>query len=175
MLHVYHWNEMERLYWLNRYVWCWVNLVQDNISCQNPSCLFFQSTVYFCIESCYHIWSGALTINLEIFNTIERKVCNDIGPDMSSWYQSFSHCSIMTSLCPVYKYFLEFKCSIRFEIHHFTVDVTVSSILFLSFLGHLTFRTLSISCFSATWSHQNVQSSFDFLVLLLPFLLTKVF
>lgn len=101
-------------------------------------------------------------IFLKILNKIQSRVCNVINTGLASQFHSFSHHINIPSLYLFYKKFHgsfsnvlssfvpwphEFKCSTRLATRspHFAVEwlvITVSSILIISFLSHLTYGTL---------------------------------
>ena len=65
----------------------------------------YKATIRPCIEYCCHLWAGAPATLLSLLDRIQKRICNLIGPDISSKLQSLSHRRNVASLSLFYKYF----------------------------------------------------------------------
>ena len=70
----------------------------------------YKATIRPCIEYCCHLWAGAPATLLNLLDKIQKRICNLIGPDLSSELQSLSHRRNVASLSLFYKY-LNGHCS----------------------------------------------------------------
>ena len=65
----------------------------------------YKATIRPCIEYCCHLWAGAPASLLNLLDRIQKRVCNLIGPNLSSLLQPLSHRRNVASLSLFYKYF----------------------------------------------------------------------
>ena len=65
----------------------------------------YKSTIRPCIEYCCHLWAGAPATCLSLLDRIQQRICNVIGPNLSSKLDSLSHRRNVASLSLFYKYF----------------------------------------------------------------------
>ena len=65
----------------------------------------YKSTIRPCIEYCCHLWAGAPASCLSLLDRIQQRICNVVGPNLSSKLDSLSHRRNVASLSLFYKYF----------------------------------------------------------------------
>ena len=137
----------------------------------------YKATIRPCIEYCCHIWAGASADCLSLLDRIQRRITNIVGPDLSSNFQSLSHCRNVASLFLFYKYFHgscsdelkslthTLKCFNRVtrysaNAHPFTVQLPSCNRQFYStsFFPHTSdlWNSLPSSCFPPSFDLQNL-------------------
>ena len=70
----------------------------------------YKSTICPCMENCYHVWTGALSCYLELFDKLQNGICRTVGPSLAASLEPLAHRWNVTSLSLFYRYYLG-RCS----------------------------------------------------------------
>ena len=51
----------------------------------------YKSTICPCMENCYHVWTGALSCYLELFDKLQNGICRTVGPSLAASLEPLAH------------------------------------------------------------------------------------
>ena len=57
----------------------------------------YQSTIRLSMEYCCHVWAGAPSYYLEVFNKLQKQVCRTVGHSFAASLEPLAHCRNVTS------------------------------------------------------------------------------
>ena len=52
----------------------------------------YKSTIWSCMEYCYHVWTGASGCCLEMLDKLYKQVCRAVGPSLAGSLEHLTHC-----------------------------------------------------------------------------------
>ena len=57
----------------------------------------YQSTIRPSMEYCCHVWAGAPSYYLEVFDKLQKQVCRTVGHSFAASLEPLAHCRNVTS------------------------------------------------------------------------------
>ena len=63
----------------------------------------YKSTIRSCMEYCYHVWTGASSCYLELFDELQKRICGVVDPSLAASLQPLDHCRNVASLSFFYR------------------------------------------------------------------------
>ena len=57
----------------------------------------YKFTIRSCMEYCYHVWTGASSCYLELFDKLQKRICRVVGPSLAASLQPLDHCRNVAS------------------------------------------------------------------------------
>ena len=60
-------------------------------------CLY-KSTIRPCMDYCCHVWAGALSSYLELFDTLQKWICMTVGPSLAASFELLAHLENVANL-----------------------------------------------------------------------------
>ena len=70
----------------------------------------YKSTICPCMEYCCHIWAGATSCYLELFDKLQKRICRIVGPSLAASLEPLAHRRNVASLSLFYRYYFD-RCS----------------------------------------------------------------
>ena len=70
----------------------------------------YKSTIHPCMEYCCHVWAGAPSCYLELFDQLQKGIFRTFGPSLAASLESLAHCRNVATLSLFYRYYLG-RCS----------------------------------------------------------------
>ena len=70
----------------------------------------YKSTIHPCMEYCCHVWAGAPSCYLELFDQLQKGIFRTVGPSLAASLESLAHCRNVATLSLFYRYYLG-RCS----------------------------------------------------------------
>ena len=70
----------------------------------------YKSTIWPCIEYCYHVWTGAPSCYLELLEKLQKWICRTVGSSPAASLEPLAHCRNVASLSLFYRYYFG-RCS----------------------------------------------------------------
>ena len=70
----------------------------------------YKSTIRPCMEYCCHIWAGAPSCYLELFDKLQKQICRTVGPSLAASPKPLIHSPNVASLSFFYRYYFG-RCS----------------------------------------------------------------
>ena len=67
----------------------------------------YKSTIRSCMEYCYHVWTGASSCYLELFDELQKRICGVVDPSLAASLQPLDHCRNVASLSFFYRQFVD--------------------------------------------------------------------
>ena len=68
------------------------------------------STILPRMEYCYHVWAGAPSCSLELFDKLQKEICRNVGPSLAASLKPLAHHQNAASLGLFYRYYAG-RCS----------------------------------------------------------------
>ena len=65
----------------------------------------YKSTIRPCMESCCHVWAGALSCYLELLDKLQKRICRTVGPSLAASLEPLAHRRNVASLSLFYRYY----------------------------------------------------------------------
>ena len=65
----------------------------------------YKSTIRLCMEYCCHVWTGAPSCYLELFDKLQQRICGTIGPLLANSLETLAHCRNVASWSLFYSYY----------------------------------------------------------------------
>ena len=62
------------------------------------------------MEYCYHVWAGAPSCSLELFDKLQKEICRNVGPSLAASLKPLAHHQNAASLGLFYRYYAG-RCS----------------------------------------------------------------
>ena len=66
-------------------------------------CLY-KSTIQPCMEYCCHVWSGAPSCYLELWDKLQKRICGTIGPSLAVSLEPLAHRRNVASVSLFHRY-----------------------------------------------------------------------
>ena len=70
----------------------------------------YKSTIWPFMESCCHVWAGALGCYLELLDKLQKRICRTVGPSLAASLEPLAHRRNVASLSLFYRYYFG-RCS----------------------------------------------------------------
>ena len=70
----------------------------------------YKSTIRPCMEYCRHVWAGALSYYLELFDKLQKRICRTVGRSSAASLETLAHCRNVVILSLFHKYYFG-RCS----------------------------------------------------------------
>ena len=70
----------------------------------------YKSTIHPCMEYCCHVWAGAPSFYLDLFDKLQKRICRIVGPPLAASLEPLPHRRNVTSLSLFYRYYFG-RCS----------------------------------------------------------------
>ena len=70
----------------------------------------YKSTVWSCIEYCFHVWAGAPSCYLELLDKLQKWICKTVVPSLATSLEPLAHCRNIASLSLFYRHYFV-RCS----------------------------------------------------------------
>ena len=51
----------------------------------------YKSTIRPCMEHCCHVWAGALSCYLELFDKLQKRIYRAVGPSLAASFEPLAH------------------------------------------------------------------------------------
>ena len=51
----------------------------------------YKSTIHPCMEYCCHVWSGAPSCYLELFEKLQKRICRIVAPSLAASLEPLAH------------------------------------------------------------------------------------
>ena len=58
----------------------------------------FKSIIRPCVEYCCHVWAGAPSSYLELFDNLQKRICRTVGFSLAASLDVLAHCQNAASL-----------------------------------------------------------------------------
>ena len=58
----------------------------------------YKSTTRPCMKYCCHVWAGAFSCFLELFDKLQKRICRIVGPSLPASLEPLAHCRNAASL-----------------------------------------------------------------------------
>ena len=52
----------------------------------------YKSTIWPCMEYCYHVWAGAPSCYLELLGKVQKRIYRTVGPSLAASLEPLAHC-----------------------------------------------------------------------------------
>ena len=65
----------------------------------------YKPTICPCREHCCHVWAGAPSCYLDLFDKLQKRICRIIGPSLVASLESLAHRRNVASLSLFYRYY----------------------------------------------------------------------
>ena len=65
----------------------------------------YKSTMWPCMEYCYHVWAGAHSCYLELLYKLQKWICRNIGPSLAASLEPLGHRRNVACLSLFYRYY----------------------------------------------------------------------
>ena len=101
----------------------------------------YKSTIWPCIEHCCHVWAGATSSYLELFDKLQKQISRTVSPSLTASLQPLPHRQNVASLSLFYKY-----CFGRFSSE--LAQLVPLPYYFLPYSPFLDVRSMSMSIVS---------------------------
>ena len=144
----------------------------------------FKSTIWPCMQYCCHIWAGAPSCYLELFdkllnNKLLKQICRTVGLSLAASFETLAHHQNVASLSHFYRYYFGRSSSelaqlnplpyshgkatgYSDEMHHFSVTIPrcYEDVYVNSFFPHTASlcNSLPIECFPLTYDLSGFKS-----------------
>ena len=59
--------------------------------CPEAALYLYKSTIWPCLEYCYHVWGGAPSCYLELLDKLQKQICRTVGPSLAASLESLAH------------------------------------------------------------------------------------
>ena len=76
--------------------------------CPEAALYLYKSTIWPCLEYCYHVWGGAPSCYLELLDKLQ--ICRTVGPSLAASLDSLAHSWNVASKSLFYRYYFR-RCS----------------------------------------------------------------
>ena len=51
----------------------------------------YKSTIYPCMEYCFHVWAGAPNCYLGLLDKLQKRICRTVGPSLAASVASLAN------------------------------------------------------------------------------------
>ena len=139
----------------------------------------YKSTIPPCMEYCCHIWAGAPSCYLELFDKLQKQICRTVGPSLAASLKPLIHSRNVASLSFFYRYYFG-RCSsdpaqlvpLPYSrgrstrlLHDFSVTITrcCKDVYINSFFPRTAriWNSLPTECFSLTYDRSGFKSTMN--------------
>ena len=80
-------------------------LISSMKFCSTKVALYLsKSTMRPCMEYCCHVWAGAPSWYLELWDKPQKRICRTVGPSFAASLEALAHCRNVASLSIFYRY-----------------------------------------------------------------------
>ena len=52
----------------------------------------YKCTIRLCMENSCHVWAGAPSCYLELFDKLQKQICGTVGPSLAASLEPMAHC-----------------------------------------------------------------------------------
>ena len=66
----------------------------------------YKSTIWPCMEYCFHVWAGAPSCYLELLDKVQKRICRTASPSLAASLEPLAHRRNVASLSLFYRYYL---------------------------------------------------------------------
>ena len=70
----------------------------------------YKSTIQPCMNYCYHVWAGAPSCFLELFDKLQKWICRTVGTSLAASLELLAHCQNVSNISLFNRYYLG-RCS----------------------------------------------------------------
>ena len=63
----------------------------------------YKSTIRPCMEYCFHVWAGASSCYLELFDKLQKRIYRAVRPSLPASLESLAHCGNVARLSLFYR------------------------------------------------------------------------
>ena len=132
----------------------------------------YKSTIRPCVKYCCHVWAGAPSCYLDLFDRLQKQICRIVGPSLAASLEPLAHRQNVASLNLFYRYYFG-RCSSELAqlvhlpfsrgrstcysetLHHFSVNISrcYKDVYVNNFFPHTAklWNSLPIECFPLTY------------------------
>ena len=70
---------------------------------QEVALCLYKSTIRPCMEYCFHVWAGASSCYLELFDKLQKRIYRAVGHSLAASLESLAHCGNVARLSLLYR------------------------------------------------------------------------
>ena len=65
----------------------------------------YKSTIQPCMEYCCHVWAGAPSCYLKLFDKLQKRICRTVGPSLAASLEPLAHRRNVANLSLFYRHY----------------------------------------------------------------------